>query len=330
VPPPLPARLQRVLDPIVREFTNQDETREAPADGYASDDDVDDVMEVGSDEVEAGGDETPAPPAPPALKPAALLPIAFAERADGPSEPRHQDSPSPDDAPGVDEAEAPPARDDERRTQELPAAVVELGDPLQPVPPSFGPSPSKQLSDERLALFERVRANPLDPDGYRMLAEHFDTANDANRSSLMLELARALEGDPNAAPRTPKLILSAADRAGLRHPLVRSEAAELVTLSSPALCRLFPAKGRDASTTVEFSLESGKGARSAADAEVVHVCDRRWLQGWRWRRHRRGGSGGGGGGGGGSCSSSCCCCCRCRHERLLRPAALYGRVRAGR
>jgi hypothetical protein len=171
----------------------------------------------------------------------------------------------------VDEAEAPPARDDERRTQELPAAVVELGDPLQPVPPSFGPSPSKQLSDERLALFERVRANPLDPDGYRMLAEHFDTANDANRSSLMLELARALEGDPNAAPRTPKLILSAADRAGLRHPLVRSEAAELVTLSSPALCRLFPAKGRDASTTVEFSLESGKGARSAADALLASV-----------------------------------------------------------
>ncbi len=269
VPPPLPPRLQRVLAPIVRELTNQDETREAPADGYASDDDVDDVMEVGSDEVEAGGDETPAPPAPKATAP---FPIAFVERADGgASEPRHQDPPSPDDAPESDEAEAPSARADERRTQELPAAVVELGDPLQPVPPSFGPSPSKQLSDERLALFERVRANPLDPDGYRMLAEHFDTANDANRSSLMLELARALEGDPNAAPRTPKLILSAADRAGLRHPLVRTEASELVTLSSPALCRLFPAKGRDASTTDEFSLESGKGARSAADALLASV-----------------------------------------------------------
>ena len=88
-----------------------------------------------------------------------------------------------------------------------------------------------------------------------MLVEHFDTANDANCSSLMLELARALEGDPNAAPRTPRLILSATDRAGLRHPFVRTEAAELVTLTSPALCRLFPAKGKDAQATEEFSLE---------------------------------------------------------------------------
>lgn len=266
VPPRLPPRLQRVLDPIVREFTNQDETREAPADDYASDDDIDEVMEVGSEEVEAGNDATPVPPAPPAPKPPAPLPIAFVERAAP-----HDAGPAADEEPESDETEAPPPPAEARRTQELPAAVVELGDPLQSVPPSFGPSPSKQLSDERQALFERVRASPLDPDGYRMLAEHFDTANDANRSSLMLELARALEGDPNAAPRTPKLILSAADRAGLRHPLVRTEAAELVTLSSPALCRLFPAKGKDAATTEEFSLESGKGARPAADALLASV-----------------------------------------------------------
>ncbi|MDP1918362.1 MAG: tetratricopeptide repeat protein [Myxococcales bacterium] len=275
VPPPLPPRLQRVLDPIVREFTNQDETREAPADDYASDDDIDEVMEVGSEEVEAAGDETPVPPRAPAPKPAPL-PIAFVEKEPVAPPPRAQAIADPaldshDDEPESDEPEAPPAPSEERRTQELPAVVVELGDPLQSVPPSFGPSPSKQLSEERQALFERVRASPLDPDGYRMLAEHFDTANDANRSSLMLELARALEGDPNAAPRTPKLILSAADRAGLRHPLVRTEAAELVTLSSPALCRLFPAKGKDASTTEEFSLESGKGARPAADALLASV-----------------------------------------------------------
>lgn len=252
-PPPLPPRLQRVLDPIVREFTNQDETREAPADDYAEDDDVDEVMEVKSDEVEAG-DETPAPRPPPSA-PAG----------------RRQPPPEDTDEPVSEELEAEALEEPARKTQELPSVAVELGDPLQAVPPSFGPSPSKQLSEERQALFERVRGNPLDPDGYRMLAEHFDTASDANRSSLMLELARALEGDPNAAPRTPKLILSASDRAGLRHPLVRSEAAELVTLSSPALCRLFPAKGKDAAATEEFSLESGKGARAAADALLAAV-----------------------------------------------------------
>jgi tetratricopeptide (TPR) repeat protein len=170
----------------------------------------------------------------------------------------------------VSEVTAPPPADEARRTAEIPVAPA-LGDPLASVPPSFGPSPSKLLSDERQALFERVRANPLEAEGYRLLAEHFDTANDANRSSLMLELARALEGDPNAAPRTPKLILSATDRAGLRHPLVRTEAAELVALATPAICRLFPAKGKDAVTTEEFSLERGKGAKPAADALLAAV-----------------------------------------------------------
>ncbi|MBM4779269.1 MAG: tetratricopeptide repeat protein, partial [Archangiaceae bacterium] len=51
LPPKLPARLQRVLDPIVQEFTNQIETREAPASDFVDDEDVDDVMEVRSDEV---------------------------------------------------------------------------------------------------------------------------------------------------------------------------------------------------------------------------------------------------------------------------------------
>ncbi len=438
LPPKLPARLQRVLEPIVQEFTNQVETREAPASDFVDDEDVDDVMEVRSDEVvimgpEAGPSvvvdaslvaearaakdaaaapraakppiareaateappravkppaarededapapramkapaaretEAPAPrgvkppgaredeeaaaapratkapvarepasealvpraakppvvrededatdtPAPRAAKPreaateapvprAARPPVAREEEdatdtpapraakppvaredADTPA-PRAAHVPASEDDEDATEAPAPPEvaveADDEpdapgtteaRRTQELPAvAPVELGDPLQSIPPSFGPSPSKQLSEERQALFERVRASPLDPDGYRMLAEHFDTANDANRSSLMLELARALEGDPNAAPRTPRLILSATDRAGLRHPFVRTEAAELVTLTSPALCRLFPAKGKDAQATEEFSLESGKGAKGAADALLASV-----------------------------------------------------------
>lgn len=258
LPPRLPARLKRVLDPIVEEFSNQVETREAPADDFASDDDIDEVMEVRSDEVavvvEQDTTPVPAPTPPPAVgrdvRPATEAPAAAAGAAH------------------AEEAESLG-----RPTQELPAVPepVPLGDPEVAVPPSFGPSPAKQLSEERQALFERVRASPLDPDGYRMLAEHFDTANDAARSSLMLELARALEGDPNAAPRTPRLLLSATDRAGLRHPLVRTEAAEFVTLAGPALCRLFPAKGKDATTSEEFSLESGKGAKPAADALLAAV-----------------------------------------------------------
>lgn len=279
LPPKLPARLQRVLEPIVQEFTNQVETREAPASDFVDDEDVDDVMEVRSDEVVMGdvasvvvdaGLEAEARAVKALAKPALSKEATPPPRAARPQpEPAFEDD---DEADATDAPPPPDAVEQNRRTQELPAVpAVELGDPLQSIPPSFGPSPSKQLTEERQALFERVRASPLDPDGYRMLAEHFDTANDANRSSLMLELARALEGDPNAAPRTPKLILSATDRAGLRHPFVRTEAAELVTLTSPALCRLFPAKGKDAQANEEFSLESGKGAKVAADALLASV-----------------------------------------------------------
>lgn len=163
-------------------------------------------------------------------------------------------------------AEAPEA--EERRTAELP---VELGDPSTPLAPSFGPSPAKVLSQERQALFERVRAAPLDPDGYRLLAEHFDAARDATRSSLMLEIARALEGDPHAMPRTPRLILNATDRAGLKHPTLRTEAGELLNLLGVALCRLHPARGPDADTAEEFHLEAGRGARATADALLAAV-----------------------------------------------------------
>ena len=158
------------------------------------------------------------------------------------------------------EWDAPAGKADEPRpTQELPATPVALGDAAHPVPPSFGPPPSQKLSKEREHLFERVRANPLDPDGYRRLAEHFDAASDPARQSLMLELARALEGDPHAAPRTPKLILSATDRAGLRHPRLRGEEGELLTLVGLALCRLYPTRGPAAGTKEEFRVDIGQG-----------------------------------------------------------------------
>lgn len=287
----LPPRLQRLILPVLEDFTRKlaetetptpaaaasvsvaDETREAPADEFADDDDVDEVLSQEAPVGAAAPSQPPAParaPSPPARQ-VSSQPPAEAARTPSPAArpaPEEDETPAPEPAVEPPIAPPPPTRPRRRRTQELQAPT--LGDPVAPIPPS-GPSPAKLLTDERRALFEQVRANPLDPDGYRMLAEHFDTANDANRSSLMLELARALEGDPNAAPRTPKLILSATDRAGLRHPFVRTEGGELVTLASPALCRLFPAKGRDALTTEEFTLESGKGAKPAADALLASV-----------------------------------------------------------
>ena len=170
--------------------------------------------------------------------------------------------------PGVQSGESNPEPPG-HSTLELPSAA--LGDPAAELPPSFGPSPAKLLSNEREQLFERVRGEPLDSDGYKLLAEHFDSGGDAARSSLMLEIALALEGDPHAAPRAPKLILSATDRGGLKHPVLRGEEGELLGLCGLALCRIYPTRGSDAGTREEFRLDLGKGAKGAADALLTAV-----------------------------------------------------------
>ncbi len=169
---------------------------------------------------------------------------------------------------GEDSGETPAPQG--HSTVEIPSAPA-LGDPAADLPPSFGPSPAKVLSKEREGLFERVRGAPLDPDGYRLLAEHFDAGADASRSSLMLEIALALEGDPHAAPRAPKMILSATDRAGLKHPVLRGEEGELLGLCGLALCRIYPTRGAEAGTRDEFRLDLGKGAKGAADALLTAV-----------------------------------------------------------
>ena len=155
--------------------------------------------------------------------------------------------------------------DEGRRTAEV---QVPLGDPAQPVIPTSAMSAKLALSAERKALFEQVRQKPLDSDGYRLLADHFDTASDPARSSLMLEIANALDGDPNAAPRAPRLILSTTDRAGLRHPTLRGESGELLGLAGLAMVRLFPSRVQ---VRDDFRLDSGKGARATADALLTAV-----------------------------------------------------------
>jgi tetratricopeptide (TPR) repeat protein len=172
-------------------------------------------------------------------------------------------------APVANLEDDPDDDDSPRKTAEVPLeGAVALGDPGNSIPPSIVMSASRVLGEERKAIFERVRAQPLDPDGYRLLAEHFDHSGDPTRSSLMLEIARALEGDPNAAPRAPKLILSATDRAGLKHPALRGPSGELLGLSGAALCRLYPARGVQRE---ELRLDSGKGAKAAADALLAAV-----------------------------------------------------------
>jgi tetratricopeptide (TPR) repeat protein len=227
-----------------------------------------DELELPSGEFEVGPGLAAAPPAraPEPSAPTPLSPVGTTPRAPpAPTPPPPMPSPPPL---VVKPAASPPVLE-RASTLELPAP--QLGDPAQQLAPSYATSPSKALSVEREALFERVRANPLDADGYRILAEHFDTANDATRSSLMLEIARALEGDPHAAPRSPRLILSETDRAGLRHPILRGESGELLTLVGQALCLLHPSMGRDAGTDQAFHLEAGKGARASADSLLAAV-----------------------------------------------------------
>jgi len=164
----------------------------------------------------------------------------------------------------------PPAPPEDRgSTSELP---VPLGDPRAEVAPSSVGMPAMgKGSRERDALFEKVRRAPLQSDGYRALSDHFDHVGDADRATLLLEIAKALDGDPNAAPRAPRLILSATDRAGLKHPALRGDAGELLGLSGLGLCRIFPTRGDASGSGREFHLESGRGAPSAAEALIVGV-----------------------------------------------------------
>ncbi|PZR18799.1 MAG: hypothetical protein DI536_02660 [Archangium gephyra] len=215
--------------------------------------DEDEALAGKTSELQLPEDVTPAP-----AEPADVVEEIVSDELEVPDEGDRRRGPVPQ----------PPRESEERRTAEVP---VELGDPDVGMPSSFGPSPARALNAERQAFFERVRANPLDADGYKLLAEHFDTANDAARSSLMLEIARALEGDPHAAPRAPRLILNASDRAGLKHPSLRGDGGELLSIIGVALCRLNPVRGKEAGSEEEFSLDAGKGARAVADALLSGV-----------------------------------------------------------
>ena len=160
----------------------------------------------------------------------------------------------------------PAAVEPERATTEVPA-------PSRPerAYASSGSSAGRRSAMERLALLERARSNPLEPMCYRLLAEYFDGTNDPTRADLMRELSFALEGEPQPPPRAPPLILTGPDRLALKHPSLRADAGELLTLLSRGLCALYPTPTRDAGTEVLFDFASGPGARAAAEALSVAI-----------------------------------------------------------
>ncbi|HEX4621141.1 MAG TPA: hypothetical protein VH208_06205, partial [Myxococcaceae bacterium] len=167
--------------------------------------------------------------------------------------------------------------------EDLPAGgdLMEMttGDVVLPSEPLETPTPVPRADApfaavRRVAqteLFAQVRGDPLAPEPYRVLSDQFDDTGDVARSALMAEIADALEGDPDAAPRPPKLMLSATDRAGLRHPLLRSDAGELFGMAGLALCKLYPAQGRSAGSKAVFRFDSGRWAERAADALLAAV-----------------------------------------------------------
>ncbi|WP_052312947.1 hypothetical protein [Corallococcus coralloides] len=138
-------------------------------------------------------------------------------------------------------------------TRETPAAV-----------PDAAP-PADATSAEPL-VFKLVRESPLDPKPYRGLVDHFDQRGDVTRAALMRELADALEGREVPAPRVHRAPLTNQERAGLRHPGLRTPSGELLACVGIALCRLFPSPARIASTTEPLRASSGPGAAAVLDA----------------------------------------------------------------
>lgn len=136
-----------------------------------------------------------------------------------------------------------------------------------------GPSPRRGPSQEPPSaepeVFKQVREHPLEAALYEEIAGYFHHRGDMQRAELMKEIASALEGRESPAPRPPHQPLSAEERSGLRHPLLRSPSGELLACVGMALCRLFPMHGRAAGTRERLHPSLGAGAPGAIEALAV-------------------------------------------------------------
>lgn len=161
---------------------------------------------------------------------------------------------------------------------ELPAAPVARSHtpPAAPVEVrAWGASPAagtvRVPARKRALLLEAVRKSPLEPAAYRGLAEHFSIAGDLPRARFWNELFKTLDGAAPTEEVTPRIILSATDRAGLRHPLLRNDVGELLALCGLAFFRLLPFDAEGQHEREELRLDSGRGASHLADALLASV-----------------------------------------------------------
>jgi tetratricopeptide (TPR) repeat protein len=116
------------------------------------------------------------------------------------------------------------------------------------------------------AVFQQVREHPLEAALYFEIAEYFEERGDSPRAVLMREIADALEGREGPPPRPPRQPLSADDRSGLRHPLLRTPPGELLACVGLALCSLYPAQGRAAGTQEPLRPDLGVGVPATLEA----------------------------------------------------------------
>ncbi|NOJ81300.1 hypothetical protein [Myxococcus xanthus] len=164
-------------------------------------------------------------------------------------------------APGRTFIAKPPA------APEPPRPVPGVMDPRESPAPAYVPPP-----DTEPDAFRHIRERPLDAKPYRLLAEYFDQRGDPARASLMREIADALDGLETPAPRGQRPPLTSDERAGLRHPGLRTPSGELLACAGIALCRLFPAEGRAAGSSELLRATAGPCAPAVLDA--LHTAAR--------------------------------------------------------
>ena len=135
------------------------------------------------------------------------------------------------------------------------------------------PAVSEPSPNTEPTAFKHLRERPLDAKPYRESGQYFDSRGDTGRATLMREIADALDGrESPAAPRFQRPPLTLDERAGLRHPGLRTPSGELLACAGIALCRLFPAQGRAAGTSEPLRAASGPAAPAVLDA--LHTAAR--------------------------------------------------------
>jgi hypothetical protein len=167
--------------------------------------------------------------------------------------------------------------DQERLTalkRKLPAAPPPSRATPKPVPrarPPLPPSARRRRSSTSVQIASLLaKGEALDADAYEALGTLYARQGDEARADQMEEVAVALRGKSRTAqPPPPALYLTAADRAGLRHPVLRNEAGELLSLVGHAVCRVaYLAQDRLLSP---FRVTAGKGSPLVAEALLAAV-----------------------------------------------------------